>query len=127
VDADGVFTDDVRKVLDGYSETELRKQLGLKVDAAPVISGARPKNIGSGDVHVEPMRSTVKTTAKATATDAAKLMESPDDGSKEIERQEGATAYEVVGEVKALTGAKLGWYMIRRDAGTVGYMRTKYF
>jgi hypothetical protein len=121
------FTADVKAVLDGYSETELRKKLGLQAEGAPVVSGGRPKNIAGGDFHVEPIHAKSKSTANATATDVAKLLECPADGATELERTDRAQPYDVVGEVKTLTGDDAGWYMVRRSTGTVGYMRTKYF
>ena len=127
VDANDALTVDVKNALGSFSETELRKLLGLKVEGAPAVSGDRRKNIGAGDFHVEAVHSTLKTMTKASSTDAAKLMESPDDSGTEIERQDHEKDYEVVGEVKTLTGADAGWYMIRQETGTVGYMRTKYF
>ncbi len=127
VDSNQALTADVKGALGDFSENELRKLLGLNVEAAPVVSGARPKNIGDGDFHVEPVQATLKATTNASATDVAKLLEAPADGATEIERADRAKDYEVVGEVKTLTGADAGWYMIRRATGTVGYVRTRYF
>jgi hypothetical protein len=134
VDSNGAFTKEIKEALGGYSEQSLRSQLGLPVETV-VTSGsgsssgppARPQNIAGAALHVESMPSTKMEMTKSTFTDWAKLMTAPDENSGVIERQYKNREYEIVGKVTTLTGADAGWYMIKHEAGKVGYMRTKYF
>jgi hypothetical protein len=136
VDGTQAFTKDVTDALGDYSETALRKLVGLPVETivtAPSSSSSgsappgRPQNIQAGAFHVEAMPVTPMRMSKSSVTDWAKLMSAPDDASTMLHRTYFSTTYQVVGKVTDLTGADLGWYMIRQANGTVGYMRTKYF
>lgn len=135
VDSHQAFTPEVKEALGGYSERTLRKALGLPVEtvvSTPSVgsgSGAtdRPQNITGAKFHVESMPATKKEMNKSSITDWAKLMSAPRDNSTELHSQYRKRDYVLVGTVKTVKGADAGWYMIKEDNGTVGYMRKKYF
>jgi hypothetical protein len=135
VDVNQAFTPDVKAALGGYSEKTLRKALGLPVEtvvSTPSVSSAsgatdRPQNITGAKFHVESMPATKKEMNKSSLTDWAKLMSAPRDNSTELHSQYRTRDYVLVGTVKTVKGADAGWYMIKEENGTVGYMRKKYF
>jgi hypothetical protein len=135
VDVHQAFTPDVKAALGGYSETTLREALGLPdevvVSTPSLGSGSaatdRAKNIAGNKFHVESMPATTMEMSKSSFGDWAKLMSAPDDSSTVIHKQYRTRDYVLVGDVKTVKGADAGWYMIKDESGTVGYMRKKYF
>jgi hypothetical protein len=133
VDSSQAFTKDVKDALGGYSERTLRTLVGLPVETVATVPSSssgptgRPQNIAGGTFHVESMPATRMKMTKSTIGDWAKLMSEPNDNSTVIDRRYRNQMYDVVGKVTDLTGADAGWYMLKQDGGTIGYMRTKYF
>jgi hypothetical protein len=125
---DTVLKDEVKIELGGYSEDQLRQNLGLPVEAAEPKSGASQKNVDITDAYrVEPMRSTTKKMTKSTLTDWAKIKNEPRDTAPTLGSQYLSKNYIIVGEVKTLAGDDTGWYMLRTSDGKVAYMRKRYF
>lgn len=133
---------EVKDELRGYSEDDLRESLDLPVEVeqtAPLDldpMGPKPdkvenvvmvNGVKSDKYYVEPMRSQTMKMTKSTVTDWAKLRKAPDDNSEELSNYYRNKDFIVVGEVKTTKGVATGWYMLRQDNGTVGYMRKKYF
>lgn len=126
VDDDEALIKEVKDELDGYNEDDLRRDLGLPVEAAPVVRGNRKKNItADGDFHVVPKRREVRAMTKEQP-DAAKVRTEPRDEADAVEGTYLPNAYAVVGEVKNLKGADTGWSMIQLNNGKVAYIEKKF-
>ncbi|BDS14101.1 eCIS core domain-containing protein [Aureispira anguillae] len=138
VDKDKVLVKAVKDELQGYSEDKLRSDLGLPVEAAPIVGKKAPVGGGKGhtknvdivsnDFYVAPVRAETKKMTKAKLKDKAKLMAEPTTGSKQLGKFYFKKDFTVVGELKKIADdTDAGWFMLRKKDGTVAYMETKYF
>jgi hypothetical protein len=138
VDKDKVLVKEVKDELKGYSEDKLRSDLGLPVEAAPIVGKKAPIGGGKGhtknvdivrnDFYVAPMRTETKKMRKAKLNDKAKLMTEPATNSTELDKFYFKKDFSVVGELKKnADDSDVGWFMLRKGDGTVAYMEAKYF
>lgn len=138
VDKDKVLVQEVKDELKGYSEDKLRSDLGLPVEAAPIVGKKAPigggkghtKNVDivSNDFYVAPIRTETKKMTKAKLNDKAKLMTEPATNSKQLDKFYFKKDFSVVGELKKIADdSDAGWFMLRKKDGTVAYMEAKYF
>ncbi|PRC93457.1 eCIS core domain-containing protein [Solimicrobium silvestre] len=129
-DVDGKLLATLTDELNGYNEDLLRGSLGLPVEAAPKIGGgggilgAAPKAQKNIDVvsafYVSPMR---PTNYESNTVGSVRIRSGPAHNSPELESFFKNRTFIVVGEVKRIADdTSVGRYMVKQDAGTVGYV-----